>query len=128
MRSWKSTKSVSHNKGSLSPNQGVGFYYRFSNLNFASSELAVQKSALASSQLASRFFLDTIYQNRGQCTKCVTTKLPNSHKIGEPLWLSGKVVKNEKINEIQRPRVRSPPRATYFLNNYKIFSIPRSSK
>jgi hypothetical protein len=30
----------------------------------------------------------------------------------EPLWLSGKVVKNEKINEIQRTRVRSPPRAT----------------
>jgi hypothetical protein len=29
--------------------------------------------------------------------------------IGEPLWLSGKVVKNEKINEIERTRVRSPP-------------------
>jgi hypothetical protein len=33
-------------------------------------------------------------------------------KIGEPLWLSGKVVKNEKINEIQRTWVCSPPRAT----------------
>jgi hypothetical protein len=32
--------------------------------------------------------------------------------VGEPLWLSGKVVKNEKINEIERTRVRSPPRAT----------------
>jgi hypothetical protein len=31
---------------------------------------------------------------------------------GEPLWLSGKVVKNEKINEIKRTWVRSPPRAT----------------
>jgi hypothetical protein len=31
---------------------------------------------------------------------------------GEPLWLSGKVVKNEKINEIERTRVRSPPLAT----------------
>jgi hypothetical protein len=34
--------------------------------------------------------------------------------MGEPLWLSGKVVKNEKINEIERTRVRSPPRATSF--------------
>jgi hypothetical protein len=33
-------------------------------------------------------------------------------KNGEPLWLSGKVVKNEKINEIERTRVHSPPRAT----------------
>jgi hypothetical protein len=32
--------------------------------------------------------------------------------VGEPLWLSGKVVKNEKINEIERTRVCSPPRAT----------------
>jgi hypothetical protein len=31
----------------------------------------------------------------------------------EPLWLSDKVVKNEKKNEIERTRVRSPPRATY---------------
>jgi hypothetical protein len=36
---------------------------------------------------------------------------------GEPLWLSGKVVKNEKINEIQRTRVRSPPRATSLKND-----------
>jgi hypothetical protein len=34
--------------------------------------------------------------------------------IGEPLWLSGKVEKNEKINEIKRPWVRSPPQATSF--------------
>jgi hypothetical protein len=34
---------------------------------------------------------------------------------GEPLWLSGKVVKNEKINEIERTRAHSPPRATSFL-------------
>jgi hypothetical protein len=37
---------------------------------------------------------------------------------GEPLWLSGKVVKMRKINEIERTRVRSPPsthpRATSF--------------
>jgi hypothetical protein len=32
--------------------------------------------------------------------------------VGEPLWLSSKVVKNEKVNEIKRTRVRSPPRAT----------------
>jgi hypothetical protein len=37
------------------------------------------------------------------------------HIYGEPLWLSGKVVKNENINEIKRTRVRSlPPRATSF--------------
>jgi hypothetical protein len=30
-------------------------------------------------------------------------------KLGEPLWLSGKVVQIEKINEIERSRVRSPP-------------------
>jgi hypothetical protein len=35
---------------------------------------------------------------------------------GEPLWLSGKVVKNEKINEIERTRVCSPPRATSLKN------------
>jgi hypothetical protein len=31
---------------------------------------------------------------------------------GEPLWLSSKVVKKETMNEIERTRVRSPPRAT----------------
>jgi hypothetical protein len=31
---------------------------------------------------------------------------------GEPLWISGKAVKRRKKNEIKRPRVRSPPRAT----------------
>jgi hypothetical protein len=36
---------------------------------------------------------------------------------GEPLWLSSKVVKNEKINDIKRTRVRSPPRATSFKKN-----------
>jgi hypothetical protein len=30
-------------------------------------------------------------------------------KTGKPLWLSGKVVKNEKINEIERSQVCSPP-------------------
>jgi hypothetical protein len=39
----------------------------------------------------------------------------SSFNWGEPLWLSGKVVKNEKINETKRTRVRSPPRATSFL-------------
>jgi hypothetical protein len=39
--------------------------------------------------------------------------------MGEPLWLSGKVVKNEKINEIERTRVRSPPRATSLKNIHK---------
>jgi hypothetical protein len=34
--------------------------------------------------------------------------------IGEPLWLSGKVAKNEKINEFERTRAHSPPRATSF--------------
>jgi hypothetical protein len=34
--------------------------------------------------------------------------------FGEPLWLSGKVEKNEKINEIERTGARSPPRATSF--------------
>jgi hypothetical protein len=33
---------------------------------------------------------------------------------GELLWLSGKVVKNEIIKEMERTRVRSPPRATSF--------------
>jgi hypothetical protein len=28
--------------------------------------------------------------------------------IGEPPWLSGKVVRNEKINEIKRSQVPSP--------------------
>jgi hypothetical protein len=37
-----------------------------------------------------------------------------SKTVGERLWLSGKVVKNEKINKIERTRVRSPPRATSF--------------
>jgi hypothetical protein len=32
--------------------------------------------------------------------------------LGEPLWLSGKMVKKEKINKIKRTRVHSPPRAT----------------
>jgi hypothetical protein len=36
----------------------------------------------------------------------------NQYICGEPLWLSGKVVKNEKINEIERTRVCSPTRAT----------------
>jgi hypothetical protein len=46
--------------------------------------------------------------------------------IGEPLWLSGKVVKNEKINEIERTRVCYPPRATSLkniLNNYKFYKF-----
>jgi hypothetical protein len=37
---------------------------------------------------------------------------PNCVEWGEQLWLSGKVAKNEKINENERTRVRSPPRAT----------------
>jgi hypothetical protein len=37
---------------------------------------------------------------------------PRGLYVGEPLWLSGKVVNNEKINEIERTRVRFPPRAT----------------
>jgi hypothetical protein len=41
---------------------------------------------------------------------------------GEPLMLSGKVVKKEKINEIERTRVRSPPRATSSKNIYNIWS------
>jgi hypothetical protein len=36
---------------------------------------------------------------------------------GEPLWLSGKVVKYEKINEIESTRVRSPPRVTSLKKN-----------
>jgi hypothetical protein len=34
--------------------------------------------------------------------------------MNEPLWLSGKVVKNEKINEIERTWVRSPPPGNLF--------------
>jgi hypothetical protein len=41
----------------------------------------------------------------------------------EPLWLSGKVVKNEKINEIERTRVRSPPRATSLKKDALNFEI-----
>jgi hypothetical protein len=44
---------------------------------------------------------------------------------GEPLWLSGKVVKAEKINEIERTRVRSPPRATS-LKTKKAFATESS--
>jgi hypothetical protein len=73
-----------------------------------------------------QIFLGTGYQNRKKCTKS-TQNVPNSHKIsqlslnipnghniyqhlpGVPLWLNGKMVKNEKINEIERPQVRSPP-------------------
>jgi hypothetical protein len=36
---------------------------------------------------------------------------------GELLWLSGKVVKNEKINDIERTRVRSPPPRETSLKN-----------
>jgi hypothetical protein len=43
---------------------------------------------------------------------CSQTKDPNLG--GELLWLSGKVVKNEKINEIERTRVHSRPRVTSF--------------
>jgi hypothetical protein len=42
---------------------------------------------------------------------------------GEPLWLSGKVVKNEKINEIERTRVRSPPRATSLIKVHHVRSV-----
>jgi hypothetical protein len=45
--------------------------------------------------------------------------------LGEPLWLSCRVVKNEKINEIERTRVRSPPSMSVLnllLNvKYKLF-------
>jgi hypothetical protein len=47
------------------------------------------------------------------------TKDPNLG--GEPLWLSGLVVKNRKINEIERTRVRSPPQATFFSNQRSQF-------
>jgi hypothetical protein len=36
--------------------------------------------------------------------------------LGEPLWLSGKVVKNEIINEIERTRVHSRPPGNLFFN------------
>jgi hypothetical protein len=45
------------------------------------------------------------------------TKTNLRQTTGEPLWLSGRVVKNEKINEIERTRVRSPPRATSLKKN-----------
>jgi hypothetical protein len=41
-------------------------------------------------------------------------KCPKNFTDGEPLWLSSKVFENEKINEIERTQVRSPPRATSF--------------
>jgi hypothetical protein len=43
--------------------------------------------------------------------------LKKSCDHGEPLWLNGKVVENEKINEIERTRVRSPPRAKKVVTN-----------
>jgi hypothetical protein len=54
-------------------------------------------------------------------------------KVGEPLWLSGKVVKKEKINEIERTRVRSPPWATSLKKEFgksklKIKMIPASAQ
>jgi hypothetical protein len=47
---------------------------------------------------------------------------------GEPLWLSGKVVKNEIINEIERTRVCSPPRATSLKNDFYGSQYPPSRK
>jgi hypothetical protein len=44
----------------------------------------------------------------------LTLFFTNNVSQGEPLWLSGKVVKNEKTNEIKRTWVCSPPRATSF--------------
>jgi hypothetical protein len=41
------------------------------------------------------------------------TEVANILGLGEPLWLSGIVVKMRK-NEIKRTRVRSPPKATFF--------------
>jgi hypothetical protein len=35
----------------------------------------------------------------------------------EPLWLSNKLAKNGKINEIKRSRVHSPAWATFFKQN-----------
>jgi hypothetical protein len=49
----------------------------------------------------------------GQKPNWIKFKLSFTYDLmGEPLWLSGKVVKNENINELKRTRVRSPPRAT----------------
>jgi hypothetical protein len=50
--------------------------------------------------------------------------LPKLGFRGELQWLSIKVANNEKINEIERTRVRSPPRATSFLNG--IFVVKTS--
>jgi hypothetical protein len=38
--------------------------------------------------------------------------------MGEPLWLSVKVVKNEKINEIERIRVPATPGNNPFYHMY----------
>jgi hypothetical protein len=46
------------------------------------------------------------------------------YHIGEPLWLSGKVVKNEKINENERDRVCSPPRATFLKKKHVSHMYP----
>jgi hypothetical protein len=46
---------------------------------------------------------------------------PINHIVGEPLWLSSKVVKNVKINEIKRTLVRSPPRATSLKKSIAVF-------
>jgi hypothetical protein len=42
----------------------------------------------------------------------------NNYGHGEPLWLSSKVVKNGKINEIECTRVCSPPLATSLKKYY----------
>jgi hypothetical protein len=59
------------------------------------------------------------------CFKYIFSKHFYERVQGEPLWLSGKVVKNEKINEIERTQVRSPPRATSFkkMKGFKFLSF-----
>jgi hypothetical protein len=50
----------------------------------------------------------------------VAIAVPFQHKYllfyGEPLWLSGKVVKNEKINEIERTLGSLPTPGNLFFN------------
>jgi hypothetical protein len=43
---------------------------------------------------------------------------------GEPLWLSGKVVKMRIINEFKRTRVRYPPRATSYIKKFQTGAQP----
>jgi hypothetical protein len=63
-----------------------------------------------------RLYTNARHNNSHHGKKLASAVADTKHpeKVGEPLWLSGKVVKDEKINEIESTRVCSPPRANSF--------------